>query len=115
MTENKTLEEKIINYLVVDRTITTLINNIAKRMNYKFKDQEQERIWAGEYCGRCGAKSRSYEGGKCKCDREIKILKKELTEMMDKFYDEVYKENSKFIDDKSKELLKKVVDKNSKN
>lgn len=46
-----------------------IIQSIRDEMEYKVDDVER-RMWIGEYCGRCGAKSHSYEGGKCSCDDE---------------------------------------------
>ncbi|HMP29265.1 MAG TPA: hypothetical protein PKD85_06680 [Saprospiraceae bacterium] len=47
---------------------------IKKEMLYKLPFQT-DKTGYGKYCGRCNAKSRAYEGGKCCCNVFLKDLK----------------------------------------
>lgn len=47
-------------------------NRIYNEMYYRMPHQQGSLTWAGDYCGRCNYKSRSYEGGKCSCNYEVK-------------------------------------------
>lgn len=59
------------------------IDEIYARMRYQDPDQESQKIWMGDYCGRCNAKSRSYEGGSCGCNDLIDDLQCRLEVVKD--------------------------------
>lgn len=63
-----------------------LIQHIQNKMGYQYDDQAENRLWAGEYCGRCNAKSRSYEGGQCPCDDEIERIQYNIEKLTNLFF-----------------------------
>jgi hypothetical protein len=71
MSKEQLLEELAIQSLHFDKACEI----ICDEMSYKLPHQQAESFWKGDYCGRCGDKSRSYEGGKCSCDYFLENLR----------------------------------------
>lgn len=78
--EEGTLRTLLGKYIKSRIVIEKIKNRINDEMWYRLPEQESDRLWVGEYCGRCGDKSKN-----CVCDEEINELEtihKELNAMI---------------------------------
>lgn len=68
----------------------------------------QMRSGGDKYCGRCNEKSRSYEGGKCSCDYQLKSYKEKL-HMLQWIYFEKAEEESKVAPECRNDVVAKLL------